>query len=510
MTRTTRARTLPVKLAGGHGTLAASQDPTALLRRAVMACLLWEDVAYESGESVAQRIRALVPQVPAEIVAQMAIEARYTQKLRHVPLLLVREMCRHENHKRLVADTLARIINRPDELAEFVSMYWATNDGKKSLPAQVKKGLARAFTKFDEYQLGKWNKDAEVKLRDVLFLCHAKPQGVNRKRTKHERLAGGEAHVLNDQELLWQRLVDGQLAVPDTWEVGLSAATSEAEKRAVWERLITERKLPAFALLKNLRNMQQVNVPLETIRQAFQQCKPDMLLPIDFLKAQKYAPTLSAEIEELMLRCARNWPKLPGLTVFVVDVSGSMGTPLSKKSEFTRMEAAIGMTILAAECCEECIIVATAGNDGSCVGAHARCRPLHGFALAEEIRRVAGQLGGGGIFTRQVCEWIRARIPETPDRIAIFSDSADCDHRNSALPAPNGRRNYIVDVSAEAHGVNYEGVWTAEISSWSEHFLRFIRELENDIIDGTGESSCAVASREASTTPPASTASDPS
>ena len=41
-------------------------------------------------------------------------------------------------------------------------------------PAAMKRGLARAFLKFDEYALGKYNRDAAVKLRDVLFLCHAK------------------------------------------------------------------------------------------------------------------------------------------------------------------------------------------------------------------------------------------------------------------------------------------------------------------------------------------------
>jgi hypothetical protein len=42
---------------------------------------------------------------------------------------------------------------------------------------QVKKGLARALAEFDEYQLAKWDRqNRAVKLRDVLFLCHAKPK----------------------------------------------------------------------------------------------------------------------------------------------------------------------------------------------------------------------------------------------------------------------------------------------------------------------------------------------
>ena len=77
-------------------------------------------------------------------------------KLRHAPLLLVREMARHATHRALVAETLAAVIQRADELAEFVAIYW--KDGRVPLSAQVKKGLAAAFPKFDEYALAKYDR----------------------------------------------------------------------------------------------------------------------------------------------------------------------------------------------------------------------------------------------------------------------------------------------------------------------------------------------------------------
>jgi 60 kDa SS-A/Ro ribonucleoprotein len=40
-------------------------------------------------------------------VAALAVEARERMKLRHVPLLLVREMARYASHRALVAETLA-------------------------------------------------------------------------------------------------------------------------------------------------------------------------------------------------------------------------------------------------------------------------------------------------------------------------------------------------------------------------------------------------------------------
>ena len=144
------------------------------LRRAVLACLLWENQFYEDGVEIAGRVAELVPKVEAEKVAALAVEAREKMKLRHAPLLLVREMARHASHRGLVAETLARVIQRADELAEFVAIYW--KDGRVPLSAQVKKGLAAAFPKFDEYQLAKYDRDGPIKLRDVLFLSHAKPR----------------------------------------------------------------------------------------------------------------------------------------------------------------------------------------------------------------------------------------------------------------------------------------------------------------------------------------------
>ena len=64
------------RLAGGSGALAAKQSNVALLRRAVLANLLWEDVAYMDGMKVAEEIQKLIPLCPAEDVYHIALEAR--------------------------------------------------------------------------------------------------------------------------------------------------------------------------------------------------------------------------------------------------------------------------------------------------------------------------------------------------------------------------------------------------------------------------------------------------
>ena len=107
---------------GAHG---KHFTPEFALKRALMNCLLWEDQFYEDGVAIADRIKALVPAVAPARTAQLAVEAREVMKLRHAPLLVLREMARSEKHRPLVADTLARIIQRPDEMTEFLAIYWA-------------------------------------------------------------------------------------------------------------------------------------------------------------------------------------------------------------------------------------------------------------------------------------------------------------------------------------------------------------------------------------------------
>src|SRR3954452_25071048 len=78
-----------------EGAPAVAVSPEMALRRSVLACMLWENEFYESGATIANRIAELVPRVDAARVAELAVKARTAQKLRHAPLLVVREMARY-------------------------------------------------------------------------------------------------------------------------------------------------------------------------------------------------------------------------------------------------------------------------------------------------------------------------------------------------------------------------------------------------------------------------------
>jgi hypothetical protein len=380
-----------------------------------------------------------VPKVAAEKVAALAVEARTAMKLRHAPLLLVREMARHATQRGLVAETLDRVIQRADELAEFVAIYWA--EGRRPLSAQVKKGLAAAFNRFDEYSLAKYDRAGAVRLRDVLFLCHAKP-------------------MTSDQALVWRRLIAGELATPDTWEVALS---SGGDKRAHWERLLIDHRLGALALLRNLRNMKAVGVAEDLVIAALDAMRTDRVLPFRFLAAARHAPQWEEALEAAMFRAVGDAKRLAGRTVLLVDVSGSMIAPLSRRSEMNRVDAAYGLAILLREIAEK-VSIFTFSNSAKLVP------PRRGFALRDAMEASQPHLGtnlGASLDAvhNEVAHY---------DRLIVITDEQSHDR----VAAPRNR-GYVINVASAKNGVGY-GSWT-HIDGWSESVIDYIRELERAV-----------------------------
>lgn len=420
-----------------EGAKAQRINPELQLRRSVMSCLLWENEFYEDGQSIADRIASIIPLVNPEKVSQVAIEAREKMKLRHIPLFIVREMARLPNHKTLVEDTLARIIQRPDELAEFLAIYF--RDKRQPLSAQVKRGLAGAFTKFDEYQLAKYNRDNTIKLRDVLFLCHAKP-------------------INQTQADLWKRLINNELTTPDTWEVELS---SSKDKKASWERLLIENKLGALALLRNLRNMAELDVSENLVFNALENMKVERVLPFRFITASRYVPQWESQLEKAMLKCLTSIDKMGGKTVLLIDVSGSMDKVLSEKSELMRIDCACGLVILAREILSD-VSVFTFSEDIKQI-------PIrHGFALRDAI---VNSQKHSGTYLGEAINYINSKM--TYDRLIVITD----EQAHDEIPNPMGK-SYVINVASNKNGVGY-GKYI-HIDGWSESVLDYIKAYEND------------------------------
>src|SRR5271170_640249 len=429
----------PAKTHEGAG--AQKVGAKAELRRSVLTCLLWEDTFYEKRNTIAARLAELVQQNKPEDVTTLAREARDQMQLRHVPLFVTRELARRKGIGPLIADTLEDVIQRADELGEFAALYW--KEMKQPLSAGVKRGLARAFQKFDAYQLAKYNRDSVVTLRDVLFLCHAKPKDA-------------------EQEAVWKKLVENTLEPPDTWEVALSAGK---DKRENFERLLREGKLGGLAVLRNLRLMLASGVDPKLIRERLEKGMA-RALPFRFVTAARHAPKLEEAIEKVMLKGIAGIAMLPGSTGLVVDVSGSMEGVLAKKGETTRMDAAAGLAILLREKAEE-FSVATFSE--ACVEIPAR----RGFALRDGI--TGSQAHSGTYLKKALTELSEKPEWKQLDRVIVITDEQSHDGILRAWT----RKAYVVNVAPHQHGVSYGNGWT-HVDGWSERIVDYIAASEEE------------------------------
>ncbi|QHS57341.1 TROVE domain-containing protein [Mucilaginibacter sp. 14171R-50] len=236
------------------GAKAFALSPEMELYTAVVTWSL-NDSFYEKDEARLARLQKLIAACNPVFVGKLAVYARTKMYMRSVPLVLVTELAKLHSGDDLVARVTDGVIGRADEITELLACYETLNKrtGTKKLnrlSKQMQKGLSAAFNRFDEYQFGKYNRDGAIKLRDALFLVHPK--------AKDEL-----------QQVLFNKIVNGDLQTPYTWETELSALgqigfDSEEAKaeafRAKWEELIDSGKLGYMALLRNLRNIQEAGV----------------------------------------------------------------------------------------------------------------------------------------------------------------------------------------------------------------------------------------------------------
>lgn len=407
-------------------------DLVSQLERSVMSCLLWEDEFYEDGQTIAARIMDLCNQVPTAEVARIAVQAKEDMRLRHVPLLLARELARTKEGRAELKAVLPRVILRPDDITEFLATYWKDNK-EEPLAKQVKKWLGEAFRKFDEYQLAKYNGGQKaVKLRDAIRITRPKPSDI-------------------DQAALWGRLVKGELATPDTWEVELSKG---GDKKAAWARLLGEGKLGGLAMLRNIRNMTQAGVEVASVRQGIDAVKAGRLLPINFIAAARHNPQFEPDLEAKFFECFTGKEKHSGETIILVDVSGSMDYPLSAKSEMRRIDVACSLAMIGREMFANLRVFTFSDSLVEVPG-------RRGFALRDAI--IGSQPHRSTYLGKSLRE-----LPVC-DRLIVITDEQSHDR----VPDMKG---YMLNVASNRNGVGY-GTWL-HIDGWSDKVLDYIARWE--------------------------------
>jgi hypothetical protein len=259
---------------------------------------------------------------------------------------------------------IANTLHRPDEPGEALA-YWTSRYGRR-LPKPIKRGIADAVTRlYTQRALLKYDTASKgYRFGDVIDLVH--PAAGSPEQGDLYRHALDRRHQrdnpIPDSLTLLRANADLRAAAADdptvlldadrlraagmTWEDVLSLAGAKTDKAKLWEAIVPSMGL--MALARNLRNFDQAGVSDQvaaTVAERFadpEQVAKSRMFPFRWLAAYRNAPSLrwGHALDKALTASLANVPALPGRTLILVDVSGSMGDRMSGRSELNRADAA--------------------------------------------------------------------------------------------------------------------------------------------------------------------------
>ena len=405
-----------------EGALAYKLDALTDLYIRSASTLVGEPKYYESAKDADLELLKSIQkaiEIDPEFVLQLAVYCREKLYLRSVPLMLLAEFANSKaigkvpNSRKYVT----RVIQRADELTELIAYQLARNKiiprTKSKLPMMLKYGISDAFSKFDEYQFSKYNREGTVKLRDALFLTHPKPANPER-------------------QILYDKITQDTLESAETWEVMRSTG------KMTWHDVINDifhkdgKIFNYMAQLRNLRNCLQDNTVTQS--DILLLCKMlsdksavlhSKQFPFRFLSAYREAqkivhPLTSQVLDALEMAVSysiENIPKLEGTTLIASDVSGSMEMAVSKNSTVQRWDIGIIIGMMAHRFCQ----VSLTGIFGTEWKAVPLAKYSNGLlANSMKLRSISNEVGWS-TNGYKIIEYLLASNPQV-DRIMIFTD----------------------------------------------------------------------------------------
>lgn len=307
-------------LAGGE----AFQASPKLEIISLLATSFVQPQYYRSTQAGLTRLNQLIDVIPdKKLLAKAALYARRELGMRSITHALAAELAARAKGEVWTKNFYDRIVYRPDDATEILA-YYLERYGKP-IPNALKKGLALALPRFNEYRLAKYRGEGKkISLVDVVNLVHP-----------------------NSTPAI-SKLVEGTLRSTDTWETKLTqAGDDEEKKRQAWTDLVKEDKLPYFATLRNLRNIMQqapgvLDKALEKVTNE-EAIRNSLVMPFRYVTAlnaikQESGPEtrrVIAALNQAVDTSLANIPEFQGDTLVVLDVSGSMnGRPSEVGSLF--------------------------------------------------------------------------------------------------------------------------------------------------------------------------------
>lgn len=294
-----------------------------------------EDGFYESRNTQCERLLDLTANMIVtygpEFVGKAAMFARKELGMRSVSQVVAAmlNVVKFDDKRAFFRN----FCNRPDDVSEVFSILDYFNIKRSHA---LVRGFGDYLSSITPYTLGKYKlARKQYNMYDLINITHAHSLAIDAYK-------------------------NGTLESPDTWEVAISTAANEEGRSVEWKRLVEEHKLGYMALIRNLRNILAADgvdrawieeYLCPAIKNTYS-IQKSMVFPYQIYSAYKNMgsdnPAVIHALEQAFMIALSNMPKLAGDTLVILDVSGSMTSPISARSSITIREvgAVYAMCIL--------------------------------------------------------------------------------------------------------------------------------------------------------------------
>jgi len=212
----------------------------------ILNSMLNGDSYYQSETDRLKSIEASVVEHPefAEFLMKAMVYARTEGNLRSVAHYLAGMLIENVKGSTSMKPALEKSLIRPDDAQEIIALWNSRNS--KSIPNALRKAIkSRLETKWGAYQLKKYYGTGNVKVSNLINICHPSPKN-------------------DEQKLMFKQALENKLPNIDTAQT-VNAGTTGEDRAQKYATMLKERKLGYMALLKNLKNMLEAGVTDETV-----------------------------------------------------------------------------------------------------------------------------------------------------------------------------------------------------------------------------------------------------
>lgn len=340
---------------------------------------------------------------------------------------------------------LRKLVWRPDELGEIVGALTHINGSEKPVfPNSLKSAFAELLSsgKFSDYQLAKYKNAGGFKTVDIVKLSHpAKcPESVG-------------------------LLMKGKLPSADTWETAISKPG--ADKKAEFERLLSEEKVSGKALLMNVRQMLAAGVDSVKIEKAIEKDSFKGIFPYEFLRTLRALSESSPSpslVRSLERKASESFRSLGlGKVAVLVDTSGSMNDKFGgAKSTLSRKDLASFYGAMAAS------------NGGVAYAWATDCRKVD-VIPGDGILRIASQISKINVGLGTEIQKALDRVKDEYETALVFSDMQFAD---SIKDTGKLKRIYCFNLGSYAGTVS-DGGKIVELAGFDDLMFRIGSDLRN-------------------------------